>query len=398
MPKSTLLMFLFPLPALLLLGGCHEDVKYAKELTTVRLQPVELYSGTQGETYSGNIEPLERVDVLFRVGGYVEEIHKVQSRLVQEGDSVTEGTVLAKLRQTDYTVKVDEAKSQIAEAQAAIAQGQEAVKGATALRDKAKLDWDRANNLYQKQSLTKPDLDAARAQLDGYQAQVDADTAQVNVGRAKLAGAEALSREAELAVGDSSIKAPINAMVLKRLIEVGALVAPGTPAFVLGDVSQVKAVFGVSDTVLPKIRMGMTLPVTTESLPGISFAGRVTRIAPTADPRTRVFDVEITVPNGNGRLKAGMIASIRMSEGARKEPVPVIPLAAIVQPPPGKSGYMVFLAEAQDGRAVAKAQMVKLGDALGDKISILDGVQAGQHVVVTGASLVHDGETVEVAP
>jgi RND family efflux transporter MFP subunit len=186
--------------------------------------------------------------------------------------------------------------------------------------------------------------------------------------------------------------------VLKRLIEVGVLVAPGTPAFVLGDVSKVRTVFGVSDTVLPRIRSGMMLRVTSEALPGSNYKGRVTRIAPTADPRTRVFDVELTVPNKDGRLKPGMIASLTLSGGARTEVVPVIPLAAVVQPPPGTAGYMVYVAEQQGGKAVAKAQMVQLGDTLGDRISVRTGLHAGQRVVVTGASLVHDGETVEVLP
>src|ERR1039458_10873624 len=92
---------------LLFLAGCQEEVKYTKPLTTVRVQPVEMYRGAQGQTYSGNIEPLTRVDVVFRLGGYVEEILKVQGRLVQEGDHVTKDTVLVKLRQNDYTVKVD---------------------------------------------------------------------------------------------------------------------------------------------------------------------------------------------------------------------------------------------------------------------------------------------------
>ena len=174
--------------------------------------------------------------------------------------------------------------------------------------------------------------------------------------------------------------------------------APGTPAFVLGEVHEVKTVFGVSDTVLPKIKIGMTLPVTSEALPGAKYSGRVTRIAPTADPRTRVFDVELTMPNTDGRLKPGMIASLTLSGETSKEPVPVIPLAAVVQPPPGKTGYMVYVAEQQGGKTIAKAQMVKLGDALGDRISVLEGLQQGQRVVVTGASLVQDGETVEVLP
>jgi RND family efflux transporter MFP subunit len=402
MRKRTQWLCWSPLLLALLSAGCREEVKYAKGLTTVRVQPVEMYRATQGQTYSGNIEPLTRVDVVFRSGGYVDEILNVESdgrtRLVQEGDPVTKGTVLVKLRQSDYAVKVDEAKSQLDQAQFAIAQSEEAVKGSRAMRDKAQLDWQRAGNLFEKQSLTKPDYDAARAQLDGSQAQLDANEAQVKLAQARLAGAQAQLREADLAVQDSALKAPLNAMVLKRLIEIGVLVAPGTPAFALGDVSQVRTVFGVSDTVLPKIKTGMMLPITSEAVPGSTYTGRVTRIAPTADPRTRVFDVELTVPNRDGRLKPGMIASLTLSGGVRAEAVPVIPLAAVVQPPPGTPGYMVYVAEEQGGKAVAKAQMVQLGDALGDRIAVRNGLQAGQRVVVTGASLVHDGETVEIVP
>jgi RND family efflux transporter MFP subunit len=387
---------------LLLLAGCRKEEKYAQPLTTVRVQPVEMYRGTQGEKYSGNIEPLTRVDVVFRMGGYVDEILNVQSdgrtRLVQEGDLVAKNTILAKLRQSDYTLKVDEAKSQLDQAKFAIAQSEQAAKGSRALRDKAQLDWERAGNLYAKQSLIKPDYDAARAQLDGYQAQLDANLEQVKLAQARVAGAEALLHEADLAVEDSALKAPLNAMVLKRLIETGVLVAPGTPAFVLGDVSEVRTVFGVSDTDLPKIKTGMMLPITSEAVGDSKYTGRVTRIAPTADPKTRVFDVELTVPNRDGRLKPGMIATLRLSEGERTEPVPVIPLAAVVQPPAGKPGFMVYVVEEQGANAVAKARMVELGDALGDRISVRDGLRAGERVAVTGASLVHDGETVEVVP
>src|SRR5690242_6793011 len=149
MRKSTQWLWLSPLLLLLVvLAGCREEVKYAKGLTTVRVQPVETYSGRQGQTYSGNIEPLTRVDVVVRLGGYVEQILTVQTgggtRLVQEGDSVTKDTVLMKLRQSDFAVKVDQAKSQLEQAKFAIAQSEEAVKGSRALRDKAQLDWERA--------------------------------------------------------------------------------------------------------------------------------------------------------------------------------------------------------------------------------------------------------------
>jgi RND family efflux transporter MFP subunit len=388
----------------LFLAACHEEKAYTKPLTTVKVQMVDTYRSEQGQQYSGNIEPLTRNDVGFRLGGYVEEILTVpveggnSRRLVQEGDPVVRNAILVKLRQSDYTVKVDQAQSQLEQANFAVTQAEEAVKAYRAARDKAKLDHERATNLFAKGSLIKPDLDGAQAQLDAAQAQMDGAEAQVKLGKARVQGAQAQLEEARIAVRDSSVKSPIDGVVLKRLIEIGSLVGPGTPAYVLGDVRQVKSVFGVPDTVLPHLKLGMTLPITSEGVPGATYNGRITRIAPTADPRSRVFEVELTVANGQGRLKPGMIAAMTLAGAAKSEPMPVVPLNAVVQPPPGKTGYMVFVLEEQGGKATVKARAVELGEALGERIAVKSGLRGGERVVVTGASMVHDGETVEVVP
>lgn len=389
---------------LLFLAACHEEKPYTKPLTTVKVQAVDTYRAEGGQVYSGNIEPRTRNDIGFRLGGYVEEILTVPMeggsarRLVQEGDPVAKGAILVKLRQNDYTVKVDQAQSQLEQATFAVTQAEEAVKAYRAGLAKAKLDHERATNLFRTGSLIKPDLDGAQAQLDAAQAQLDGAEAQVKLGKARLSGARSLHEEAQIAVRDSSIKSPIDGVVLKRVIEIGQLVGPGTPAYVLGDVRQVKSVFGVPDTVLPRMRLGMTLKVTSEGLPGAVYMGRITRIAPTADPRSRVFEIELTVDNQGGRLKPGMIASMTLPGGSTAEPVPVVPLNAVVQPPPGGKGYMVFVLEEQGGKAIVKARPVELGEALGERIAVKSGLRGGERVVVTGASMVHDGETVEVVP
>jgi RND family efflux transporter MFP subunit len=391
------------LPALLFLAACAEKKPYTKPLTTVKVAAVDTYRGEQGDQYSGNIEPLTRVDVAFRLGGYVEDILAVSEggsghRLVQEGDPVSKGAALVKLRQSDYTVKVDQAQSQLDQAGFAISQAEESVKGYRAALEKAKLDQERATHLFATQDLTKPDLDGAKAQLDSAQAQVDGAEAQVKLGQARLAGAKAQLEEAQIAVRDTSLKSHIDGVVLKRLVEVGSLVGPGTPAFVIGDVRQVKSVFGVPDTELPHLRIGMNLPVTSEGVPGVTYNGRITSIAPTADARSRIFQVELTVPNPEGRLKPGMIASMSIAGTSKAQPVPVVPLNAVLQPPPGQSGYMVFVLDEEGGKAIVKSRSVQLGDALGERIAVKSGLQAGERVVVTGASLVHDAETVEVVP
>jgi len=391
------------LAALLFMTACQERKPYTKPLTTVKLQVVDTYHADQGDQYSGNIEPLTRVDVAFRLGGYVEDILTVPveggaRRLVQEGDLINAGAILVKLRQSDYSLKVDQAQSQLEQANFAITQAQQGVNAYRAARDKAKLDHTRATTLFSKQSLIKPDLDGAQAQLDSAQAQLDGAEAQVNLGKARVSGAKAQMEEAQLAVRDASLKSPIDGVVLKRLVEIGSLVGPGTPAYVLGDVRQVKSIFGVPDTVLPRLKPGMNIAVNSEGVVGASFNGRITRIAPTADPRSRLFEVELTVPNPTGRLKPGMIASMRLKGASKMEPVPVVPLSAVVQPPPGRTGYMVYVVEGQGDKAVVKARAVELGDALGERIAVKSGLQGGERVVVTGASMIHDGETVEIVP
>ena len=138
-------------------GACHREEAYQKPLTPVTVRTVEQYSGAGGVRYSGNIEPRAEVVLAFRVGGYVEEIRQVRgvdgrSRNLEEGDTVTKGTLLARVREKDYADKVNQAKAQLAQAQAAV--------------EKAKLDFDWASTLFASQSLTKPDYDGARAQLD----------------------------------------------------------------------------------------------------------------------------------------------------------------------------------------------------------------------------------------
>jgi len=133
--------------------------------------------------------------------------------------------VLAKLRQSDYTLRWMRPRVSWTRRGSPSPKAKIPSRVRAPCATKAQLDWERAGNLYGKQSLTKPDYDAARAQLDGYQAQLDANEAQVKLAQARLAGAEALVREADLAVQDSTLKAPLDAMVLKRMVEIGVLVA-----------------------------------------------------------------------------------------------------------------------------------------------------------------------------
>jgi multidrug efflux system membrane fusion protein len=186
-------------------------------------------------------------------------------------------------------------------------------------------------------------------------------------------------------------------VVLKRLVEVGTLVAPGTPGFILADTSSVKVVFGVPDTMMGRMKLGDEQRVTTEAVSG-GFSGKISAISPSADPKSRVFSVEVTLPNKNGRLKAGMVATLILKGTGTRTAVPAIPLSAVVRSPADPNGYAVFVVEDRGGKSVARIRSVELGEAFGNLIGVKAGLSPAERVITTGATLVRDGGKVEVIP
>jgi RND family efflux transporter MFP subunit len=355
--------------AVVALGACRGGEPYDKPPTPVQVADLGHQTGTQALRYSGSVEPGHRVDLTFRVGGYITSLASISGREIQDGDVVSAGTVLASVRVDDYDAKVSQANAALAEGEAA------RVAAAAALA--------RAEELFKARAATRPDVEQARAQV----AAIDA----------KIAGAKALIRESELARGDSSLKAPISGQILKRLVEVGSLVGPGTPGFVIADNRTVKVVIGVADTILARFKTGAPLSIITEALADRRFSGHVSKVSPTADPRSRLFEVELTLPNADGALKPGMVATVDISADGEARPAPqlTLPLPAIVRAPGGgNDAYAVFVVEQGAGGAVARVRKVTLGALVGNAVTVTSGLTGSEQVVVRGAALLTDGERV----
>ena len=386
------------------LAGCRREQKTAAPPPRpVRVAAVETYAARDGVPYSVSFRPATQVELAFKVGGYVDRIHQVagiegRSRIVQEGDLVTKDTVLTHVKAADYEARLGQMRAQLGEAQAAQETAGFQLAAARTGLAQARLDLDRAQALLESHSLTRADYDATRSRHDEARARADAAAAQVEVARARVEGARSQIREGELTLGDTSLRSPMDAVVLKRRIELGSLVGAGAVGFVVADIRSVKAVFGVPDMVVAGLRLGQPLAVTTAALPDEMFNGRITAIAPSADPASRVFDVEVTIDNRSGRLRPGMIGGVLVGGGASPRVQAVLPLSAVVRPAAGADGYAVFVVEEQGGRQTARLRRVKLGDAVGNRIAVNDGVRTGERVIVAGASLATDGEAVQIVP
>jgi multidrug efflux system membrane fusion protein len=194
----------------------------------------------------------------------------------------------------------------------------------------------------------------------------------------------------------------MDGILLKRNIELGSMIqGPSfvalTASFTMADTAHVKAVFGVPDVALSEVRPGSTYTVTSEALPGRRFQGTVTAIIPNADPKSRVFQVEVTIPNPQAKLNSGMIVTLEVPGSRLAQTVNVVPLPAVVRAPGTTDKYAVFVAEGNGAEAVARSRPVELGQAFGgNRVQVTGGLQPGDRVIVSGMATLRDGEKIRV--
>src|SRR3984957_7637236 len=376
MNPTAVKLCLTALATALTLGGLACKQQNAAETLPlpVHTAMVQTIAVGNGAKYSASIVPYAQVDLAFQSGGYVGSIRQVKSpsggmRNIDQGDWVQKGTVLAVVQQQDYKDKLEQANAQLARSQAEY--------------DKAKLTFDRTSALYASHSATKPDYDSATAQL--------ASTT------ASVSGAKASVSEANVALAYCELRAPFSGWVVKRSIDLGSLVGPATNGFTLADTESVKAVFGVPDTSISRVRLGQHLAISTDALPQ-PFAGRVSAISPAADPKSRVFSVEVTIPNPHDRLKSGMIASLPFEGLQLPQSVLAIPLSAVIRNPGVANGFAVMIAEGGGDTETARLRAIELGDIYGNMIAAKSGLNPGESVITTGAAIVKNGDKVRIIP
>ncbi len=360
-------------------GACASAPQQERVATPVRTEKVKPASTERGVRYSAQIIPVEQVAVSFKTSGYVIDLLQVRDssgrmRDLEEGDVVSAGAILARVEERDYQSKVARAEAGIAQVKAG--------------EEKALNDLNRAEALFAAEALTRPDLDAARAAHRSAVAESAAARADLDV--------------AATALRDTTVRAPRSGVVLERKLDRGALASPGTVVFVIGAVDAIKVVFGVPDAVVRQLRPGMSLGATADAVVAQTFTGRVTMIAPAADRETRLFSVEVTIPNREGVLRPGMIATIQLDEQGSvnlpKTSAPAVPLTAIVKDSAKDGAYAVFVVEGQPSNLQARLRPVTPGPIAGDGIQIASGVSAGEQVIVSGAARLRDGERITVIP
>jgi RND family efflux transporter MFP subunit len=382
MPRAIFLL------SLILLTACKKETTPEAAIQTVRAGLVDQISPEAAERYSASISPNESIDMAFKSAGLIDHIHEIRgadgrTRDVQAGDMVTKGTELAVVRTADYEQRVQQAQAQVAQAEAQLAQA------AANLRE-AEIEYTRAKTLFESASLVKPQYDQANGRYESAQATVQG-------ARAAIANARTVVDQTKLSLSDTSLQAPFTGWITARNVQAGSLVGNSTVGFSMMDTHLVKAVFAVPDVSLKSVRLGQRQNVLLDAVQH-PLQGVVTSISPQADPKGRVFLVEVTIDNPKEEVRPGMIGTLTL--GAVKEATPrlVVPLGSVVHSPTHSEGFAVFRIRDRDGKTFAEAQDIQIGNTYGNSIEVTAGVSAGERIVSLGGALLRNGQEVRLLP
>ena len=364
----------------------------------IRMGTVSLVGEAEGAKYSAILTPNAQVELAFRVSGYVVELYQTNGaagrrRPIEPGAFVAAGTVLARIRPTDFQAVVDKARGAKGEAQAGVAAAEAQLVQAQASLAQSQLDFSRVSALWEQESTTKPAYDASKAKLEVAKAAVDAAKAGIVTADKRRETAEAQVREAQIPLGDTELRAPFDAVMLERRVEIGTLAAAGSPAFTLADLTTLKARFNVPDFELAGFREGQSLDLSLDPFnAAANLRGRILSLAAAADPKARSFEIVVAVPNSGLKMRSGMIATVHAPGVATGHARLQVPVSALVHV---GGRYLVYTIKHNGGRSVAKAIPVEPGPLAGNEVMVLSGLTAGQRIVVMGANLLQPGDAVK---
>jgi len=392
-----------------LTAGCGK-AKEEKAAETEAPTPVMVETAVLGAidhvvTADAILSPLNLANVTPKISAPVRRF------LVNRGDHVRAGQVVAELESGDLAAAAQEAKFQYEQAQASSA----TVTGATVVEDETKARaevqsaqsaFDAAKKLYDSRVALQKEGALAQKQVDEtklqmVQAQTQLETAQqhlkslngvsrqeaVKGAQAQANAAKAHADTLNVQLSYARVTSPISGVVADRPINAGEMAAAGMPMISIVDISQVRAIANVPVKEAESIRVGRPARV---AGPDGDMAGAVTVVSPSANPNATTVEVWVQIANPGERLKPGATARVSIVAETIQNTL-VVPAASLLNGDGGKQKVMVISAD-----SVAHERPVTVGVRQGARVQILSGIQPGDQVVVSGGLGLEDKAKVTI--
>ena len=186
------------------------------------------------------------------------------------------------------------------------------------------------------------------------------------------------------------LRSPINGVVTARNYDKGDMYSMTQPIFVVQQVTPVKMLINLSESMFTQVNKGMEFDITVEAYPGEIFKGKVNLIYPTVSATTHTFPVEVICQNSDQRLRPGMFARVTANFGTNHHVV--VPDVAVVKQM-GSGEHFIYVLQPDN---TVKYQLVEVGKRLGNRYEIINGINEGDRIVTEGQPRLKDGVTVQV--
>ena len=349
--------------------------------------------------------PINQANVTAKISSPVKRV------LVNRGDHVRAGQLLAELESGDLAAAANESNSQLEQTQAAY----QTLTGATVPEDKTKAQTDvetakqvldAAKKVYESRVALQKEGALAQKLVDDakvavVQAQAQFDTAQrhlealnqvsqresIRGAQAQINAAKAHYENSAVQLSYAQIHSPIAGVVSERLVYPGEMPPSGGPILSIVDISQVVARANVPVKEAASVRVGRPARI---AGPDGDLAGKVTVVSPSVDSSTTTVEVWVQLPNPGERLKPGGTVRVSIIAETIQNTI-VVPATALLNSDEGGPKVMVI-----DKGSVAHERKISVGVRQGDRVQIVSGLTAGDQVVTSGGLGLEDKAKVTI--
>lgn len=353
--RTLVMASLFMVPAMQIYaeapkGPAKEDIKSVL-ITAAKAEyrPVE-----RSVSIVGELQAEEEALVKSEVKGKIREIYK------NLGDEVQKGEKMAGIEPEEYKIAMEQATQALKEAQSR--------------QELARLNWERADDLFKKGLISDGEHDLARETLKGLGATVKLMHASFEMAAKRLR--------------DTDIVAPFSGVIKEKFVNIGDSVDDKSAIASVVNLAPLKLKASIPERAAGIIRTGMKVAITMEAYPGKVFEGSVIRISPALDPKTRTLPIEASFANRDRALKPGFFAEGRVVT-RRADRAVFVPEDSIAT----FAGIKKVFVVAND---TVTESVVKVGDRIDNLVEIREGLKEGEVVATSALSKLSTGVKVEV--
>lgn len=351
-------------------GGGPGNFRGGGQPTSVEVVPVETGTISDQIRSYGNIQAQDIVIITPQISDRVTEV------LVDLGDDVTRGQVMARIRDVSFRDAVEQAEAQIRQARSAM--------------ERDSTQFARQQNLYERNLISQSEFDEFRAAYLSSQAQYESARAALTQSRENLE--------------NTVIRSPVDGVVLERMISAGDVASSGQAAFEVANLVGFETRVFLPMNDWQQVQVGQEVSLSLSSRSGEVGRGIVSRKSPRLNPTTGLGEVVISLTDADSPINQGALVQTRINLETREDVI-VIPRSALVEtvdtyiePETGtielERSYSVFV---NQGDTTAARRELELGIQQGDRIEIISGLSAGDGLIVTGQNNLEDGGPIRVA-